>query len=97
MSDNFHFSRQQMSVGYQMKSRTHYYCPTPADKAIKQPLGERLQPGFDDCGVTVTAIKYCVQMQESFTNSELLKSFQDPLFWVWEAQMLTTSPELGHC
>lgn len=62
-----------------MKSRTHYYCPTPADRAIKQPLGERIQPGFDDCGVTAAAIKYCAKVQESFTNFELQKAFQNLL------------------
>lgn len=78
-----------------MKSRTHYYRPTPADKAIKQPLGERIQPGFDDCGVTVTAIKYCAKVRESFTNFQLLKAFQSPLSWVPVAQKLMTSPGLG--
>lgn len=42
----------------------HYYCPTPADKALKQPQGEVIQSAMDDCGVTGTTIKYYTRMHE---------------------------------
>lgn len=72
-----------------MKSRTHYYWPTPADKAIK-PLGEGIQPGFDDCGVTATAIRHCAKVQESFTNFKLLKAVQNLLYLGSGGPTLTT-------
>lgn len=34
-------------------------------KHQNQPQGENIQPGFDDCGITGTIIKYCTRMQKS--------------------------------
>lgn len=44
MTYNFHFSHQQTSLhkAWMLTVKSwHYYCPTPADKALKQPQGER--------------------------------------------------------
>lgn len=52
-----------------MSGRRHimdYVCDfTPADQASNQPQGENIQPGFDDCSITGTTIKYCTRMQKS--------------------------------
>lgn len=42
MSNNFHFSHQQTSLHKASMSNVkswHYYCPAPADKALKTTTG----------------------------------------------------------